>query len=416
MASDTYALETHRLSNHDQYDDDGDDGDQIGRRSLFAGPDDDGDTDSKGDDDLDDDGGDDGDQIGRGRLLPRPDDDGDTNSKGDGKGGKGDDDLDNDDLDDDDADDGDQIGRGRLFAGPDDNGDTDSKGDEDLDDDGGDDGDQINRGGFFSGLAGLDDDGDTNSKGKGEGGKGDDDLDDDDGADSGKGGNNSSGAVIISGSVYDHTSSANSKAAGHIGGSISPHTSTPQGTTTSSHEGLAVTTPSVPDTTASTITTDSSTFIQTKLPSPTRSPSNTDIPDRSRNMSTVTGIVLGGVIGAVACTSILILIVWVTRRRWRAATAARDPEKQAHRWQFWIRPNGFTLRRKPKRQTEYCKPELDATDTAVGYHPGGPHELCVPQAGHEIPAEMNTEREPVELPADKPGFYVDSEELDREAS
>ncbi|KAI0391739.1 hypothetical protein F5Y17DRAFT_393943 [Xylariaceae sp. FL0594] len=150
----------------------------------------------------------------------------------------------------------------------------------------------------------------------------------------------------------------------------------------------------------------------TSLPTSTGSPNagSAESSDRPMSMSTVTGIVFGGVIGGITAMSVLVLAVWATRQRWRAAaattTTAAHTQENPNRRCYWEILKGLAartkrkLKRKRDTQIEYRKPELDADNNAVGQHPGGPHELGVPRPGHDFPVEMNSEREPAELAAD----------------
>ncbi|KAI0808543.1 hypothetical protein GGR55DRAFT_680226 [Xylaria sp. FL0064] len=141
--------------------------------------------------------------------------------------------------------------------------------------------------------------------------------------------------------------------------------------------------------------------IPSNTPTSTLPPSEIISEGSPTGLGTVTGVVLGSVIGAVAAMFIIhefvpveVALAWLTIRK---SIARRRGSTHAHSWNFWTRKKAPTRRRSSEESTEYRKPELDATETAVGYNPGAPHELYVPKIGHDHPAELDTVRSPVEL-------------------
>ncbi|KAI0973438.1 hypothetical protein F4678DRAFT_426730 [Xylaria arbuscula] len=112
----------------------------------------------------------------------------------------------------------------------------------------------------------------------------------------------------------------------------------------------------------------------------------------SEGLGTVTGIVLGSVLGAVAAVLVLFTLAWLAIRARRRGSTPADI------WSIWIRNKDYMRRKRDEKSVEYRKPELDAVETGVGYNTGAPHEIYVPRVGYDSSAEMNAVKSPVELP------------------
>ncbi|KAI3324341.1 hypothetical protein HD806DRAFT_65913 [Xylariaceae sp. AK1471] len=133
-----------------------------------------------------------------------------------------------------------------------------------------------------------------------------------------------------------------------------------------------------------------------QVPKPTSS--STQNANSSMGLGTVTGLVLGSVIGVVAAMCILLLVIWLAvRYRRRAVVLKSDLEEATHRKKIRGWWKVVASRRHCEKQTEYRKAELDAMETGVGYNTGAPHELYVPRIGHDKPAELDALRPPVEI-------------------
>ncbi|KAI0429047.1 hypothetical protein F5Y09DRAFT_343049 [Xylaria sp. FL1042] len=135
-------------------------------------------------------------------------------------------------------------------------------------------------------------------------------------------------------------------------------------------------------------------FIRSQGPTSTSSARSHVSEDSPTGLGTVTGVVLGSVIGAVVAVLILLTIAWLAIRK---SIARRRGSMHARSWNFWISKKNPRKRRNSDESTEYRKPELDATETGVGYNPGAPHEFYVPRTGHDDPAELGAIQSPVEL-------------------
>ncbi|KAI1278275.1 hypothetical protein F5Y07DRAFT_70514 [Xylaria sp. FL0933] len=154
----------------------------------------------------------------------------------------------------------------------------------------------------------------------------------------------------------------------------------------SSHSSTATTTSRAPE--------SSGTSNLSEAPAPTSSASDHVSGDSPTGLGTLTVVVLGSVIGAVAAVLILLTLTWLAMRK---SIARRRGSTHAQSWNFWAWRKVPTRRINGEESTEYRKPELGATETGVGYNPGAPHELSVPRIGHDYPAELDAVRSPVEL-------------------
>ncbi|KAI1420341.1 hypothetical protein F5Y12DRAFT_791742 [Xylaria sp. FL1777] len=130
--------------------------------------------------------------------------------------------------------------------------------------------------------------------------------------------------------------------------------------------------------------------ISSTAPASTSSASSHDPGDSSAGK----GAIIGSLIGAVVALLLLLTLAWLAIRKW---CARRRGTTQAHHRKPWGWRKDPARPRRREMSTEYRKAELDATETAVGYNTGAPHEFYVPRIGHEKPAELNALRSPVEL-------------------
>ncbi|KAI1366441.1 hypothetical protein F5Y08DRAFT_132589 [Xylaria arbuscula] len=117
--------------------------------------------------------------------------------------------------------------------------------------------------------------------------------------------------------------------------------------------------------------------------------------DSSPGLGSVSGIVLGSVLGGGLAILILLAIVWLTMRKAIPRIASKT---RRCNWRFWQWKIDTGRRKEDEKTTEYRKPELDAINTGVGYHLGAPHELYVTRIGYDEPAQLDAERSPAEAP------------------